>query len=63
MLLLCLRLVGVFDVEVVAVGFDADDVDAPGLLVGLALLPPFFQVVKFGDLDGFGFGVSFVACW
>ena len=61
-LLLCLRLVGVFDVEVVAVGFDAGDVDAPGLLAGLALLPPCFQAIKFDELDGFGFGVGFVAC-
>ena len=61
-LLLCLRLVGVFDVEVVAVGLDAGDVDAPGLLVASALVPPCFQVVKFGELDGFSFGVGFVAC-
>ena len=61
-LLLCLRLVGVFDVEVVAVGFDAGDVDAPGLLAGLALAPPCFQTIKFGELYGLGFGVGFVAC-
>ena len=61
-LLLCLRLVGIFDVEVVAVGFDAGGVDAPGLLVGLALVPPCFQTIKFGELDGFSFGVGFVAC-
>ena len=53
-------LVRVFDVEVVAAGFDFGDGDAPGVFVFLAIMPPGFFEIEFRDGDGAGFGVVFV---
>ena len=55
--------VGVFEVEVAAVGEDVVGVDAPGVVVLAAVVPPVEAGAEVFKLHGLGFGVVFAARW